>query len=57
MQITDAGVEAIIAEAARHGLDGEPWTSDALHPHVAEIVAVALRRSPSWWVGRAPEKA
>jgi hypothetical protein len=55
--ITNAGVEAIIAEAARHGLHGEQWTSDMLHPRVAEIVAVALRRTPNWWVNRTPEKA
>ena len=57
VRITDAGVEAIIAEAARLGLDGIQWTSDALHPRIAEVVARALRATPNWWIGRTPEKA
>ena len=55
--ITNAGVEAIIAEAGRLGLDGVQWTSDMLHPRIAEIIARALRATPEWWVNRTPEKA
>lgn len=55
--ITNAGVEAIIAEAGRLGLDGVQWTSDMLHPRIAEIIARALRATPEWWVNRPPEKA
>lgn len=54
VEITDAGVEAIIDAAARHGLE---WTPDMLHPRIAEVVAVALRRTPDWWVSRARQKA
>ena len=56
-RIANAGVEAIITAAARHGLDGEQWSSDMLHPRIAELVARALRATPDWWVGRTPEKA
>lgn len=55
VEVANAGVDAIIEAAARHGLDSEAWTAEQLYPRVAEIVAVALRRSPNWWVGRAPE--
>jgi hypothetical protein len=55
--ITNAAVEALVAEAARHGLDGDQWSSDALHPRIAEIIARALRATSSWWVNRTPEKA
>jgi hypothetical protein len=57
VQIANAGVHAIIAEAERHGLDGVQWTSDMLHPRIAEIIARALRATPEWWVNRTPEKA
>jgi hypothetical protein len=56
VRITDAGVEAIIAEAAQHGLEGQQWTSDVLHPRIAEIIARALRGTPEWWVNRTPER-
>ena len=55
--LTNAAVEALVAEAARHGLAGAWWTAEALHPRIAEIVARALRATPGWWVGRTPEKA
>jgi hypothetical protein len=57
VRITDAGVDAIIAEATRHGLDCESWSADFLHPRVLEIVARALRATPGWWVNRTPQKA
>lgn len=55
VRITEAGVKAIVAAAAEHGLDGAPWDPDVLHPEVAKIVAHALRRSEAWWAGRAGE--
>lgn len=53
VEIVNAGVEAIIAEAARHGLQ---WDADVLHPRIAELVARALRATPNWWVGRTQEQ-
>lgn len=55
--ITNTGVEAIIAEAGRLGLEDGYWSAEQLYPRVAEIIARALRATPGWWVGRTPEKA
>jgi hypothetical protein len=45
VRIADAGVAASMAEAARHSLEGEPWTPETLQPQVMEIVGRALRRT------------
>lgn len=55
VEIANAGVEAIIAAAAQHGLEGGQWHPDVLYRPIAEIVARALRATPGWWVGRTPE--
>lgn len=54
-QIADAGVAAIVAVAIQHGLQGDQWDPDALHPQIAEIIARALRGTPDWWAGRTAE--
>jgi hypothetical protein len=56
-QIVNAGVAAIIVEAGRHGLSGDQWDADMLHPRIAEIIARALRGTPNWWLDRTPEEA
>jgi hypothetical protein len=57
VQITDAGVKAIVATAAEYGLDGAPWDPDVLHKQIMPIVARALRQSTDWWADRRPELA
>jgi hypothetical protein len=52
VEVANAGVEAIIAAAARHGLEDGYWSAEQLYPRVAEIIAVALRRTPDWWRNR-----
>jgi hypothetical protein len=52
VRITDAGVKAIIAAAAEHGLDGPPWDPDVLHERIMQVVAHSLRQSTEWWAGR-----
>jgi hypothetical protein len=56
VQITDAGVKAIVTAAVEHGLAGEPWDPDVLHPEIMKIVAHALRRSEHWWADRTSEE-
>lgn len=52
VQIANAGVDALIAAAAQHGL---VWHPDTLYRPIAETIARALRATPGWWVGRTPE--
>lgn len=55
--IADAGVNAIVTQAALHGLDSGQWNPDVLYRPIAEVVARAIRATPNWWLGRTQEKA